>query len=134
MCARRIAGAHADVFISQFNEYYRRKTLVFHFYFPANSCGNSDVLHPFFPRSTFNAAEIGAKGVSDNCVSEAVQEYLKALIRFVLFFKGMALTDFKSLMYFCCTHKGNHPVNSGKKNERRETFYFGGQLCKCVCV
>lgn len=97
MCARRIAGAHTDVFISQFNEYYRRKTLVFHFYFPANSCGNSDVLHPFFPRSTFNAAEIGAKGVSDNCVSEAVQEYLKALIRFCFFFQRNGLNGFQEL-------------------------------------
>lgn len=85
VCVRRIAGAHTDVFISQFNEYYRRKTLVFHFYFPANSCGNSDVLHLF---STFNIWRSWdwCQGVSDNCVSEAVQEYLKALIRFVLFF------------------------------------------------
>lgn len=89
----------------------------------------------FFPRSTVNAAEIGATGFLRIVCQKQFRNIWKHLsVFFFFFFKGMALTDFKSLMYFCCTHKGNRSVNSGKKNERRVTFYFGGQLCKCVCV
>lgn len=89
----------------------------------------------FFPRSTANAAEIGAKGFLKIVCQKQVRNISKHLSFFLFFFKGMALTEFKNLMCFCCTHKGNRLVNSGKKeNERRETFYFGGQLWKCVCA